>query len=74
MNKIVLRLGMLTFFLSVIFFSRMGLPITELLFKSFIIFVATTILLSIIVISFIKAINKASFEKKNDTANNVIRK
>ncbi len=71
MNKIILQLGMLAFFLSVIFFSRMGLPITELFFKSFVVFVATTVMLSIIIMAFIKAINKTSFEKKRDITKNL---
>ncbi|MHB1687334.1 MAG: hypothetical protein ACYCVH_08165 [Ignavibacteriaceae bacterium] len=71
MNKIILQFGLLTFFLSVIFFSRMGLSLTDLLFKSFIIFIATTVMLSIIVMIFIKAINKVSLDKKRDTTNNI---
>ncbi len=64
MNKIVLQFGLLVFSLSLIFFSRIGLPIQQVLMRSFIVFVATTFLLGIIVIVFVNAINKASYKKK----------
>jgi len=70
MNKIVLQFGLLVFSLSLIFFSRIGLPIQQVLMRSFIVFVATTLLLGIIVIVFVNAINKASFKKKELIDNN----
>ena len=74
MNKIILNFGLLVFCLSVIFFSRVGLPIQDVLFRSFLIFVSLTVMLSVVVIIFIKAVNKVSFEKKNEITNNKIRK
>jgi hypothetical protein len=74
MNKIVLQVGLLVFCLGVIFFSRMELPVQDVLFRSFIIFVALTVLLSIIVIMFIKAVNKVSADKQNDVIENKNRK
>ncbi len=70
MNKIVLQSGFLVFFLSVIFFSRIGLPPIEVVFRSFIFFVAATVMLGIIVIVFIKSINRSSIRKKEILENN----
>ncbi len=74
MNKIILNFGLLVFCLSVIFFSRIGLPLQVVLFRSFLIFVSLTVMLSIIAIIFIKAVNKVSLEKKNELTKNQIRK
>lgn len=70
MNKIVLQFGLLVFFLSVIFFSRVGLPVLQVLFRSFIVFVAATLMLGFVVIIFIKSINKTSIKKKEILENN----
>ena len=64
MNKIVLQFGLLVLSLSLIFFSRVGLPIQQVLLRSFIVFMATTIMLGVIIIVFVNAINKASYKKK----------
>ena len=74
MNKIILQFGLLVFALSIIFFSWLGMSITNLLFKSFVVFVATTVMLSIVTMVFIKAINKTSYNKKNENLNNINRK
>ena len=74
MNKIILQFGLIVFALSIIFFSWLGLSITSLLFKSFVVFVATTVMLSIVTMVFIKAINKTSFDKKSEKSNNINRK
>ncbi|NLT50059.1 MAG: hypothetical protein GXX85_03980 [Ignavibacteria bacterium] len=63
MNKIVLNLGLLVFFLSVIFYSQQGLMIEDVLLRSFILFFVVTLLLGIIVLAFIKAINKTAISK-----------
>ncbi len=47
MNKLVLNIGLLVFCFSIIFFSQRQLPITEVLTKSLIIFIVTTVVLSI---------------------------
>ena len=74
MNKIILNFGLLVFCLSVIFFSHIGLSVQDILFRSFLIFVSLTVMLSVVVLIFIKAVNKVSFEKKNEITNNKIRK
>ncbi len=74
MNKIILQFGLLVFALSIIFFSWLGMSITNLLIKSFVVFIATTVMLSIVTMVFVKAINKTSFDKKNEKSNNINRK
>ncbi len=74
MNKIILNFGLLVFCLSVIFFSRVGLPVQDVLFRSFLIFIAITVMLSIVVIIFIRAVNKVSYQKNDEIINNNIRK
>ena len=74
MNKIVLQVGLLVFCLGIIFFSRMELPIQDVLFRSFLIFISLTVLLSIIVIMFIKAVNRVSADKQNEIIENNHRK
>lgn len=71
MNKIVLNIGLLIFFLSVIFFSQRGMELSEILLKSFIIFIVLTILLNIIALIVIRTINKVSSEKTKNVAENL---
>ncbi len=74
MNKIILNFGLLVFSLSIIFFSRVGLSIEDVLIRSFLIFLAVTIMLSLVAIIFIRAINKASSEKNKELTQNLTRK
>jgi hypothetical protein len=74
MNKIVLQIGLLVFCLGIIFFSRMELPLVVVLFRSFLIFISLTVLLSIIIIMFIKAVNKVSADKQHEIIQNNHRK
>ena len=74
MNKIILRFGLLVFFLSIIFFSRTGLSLELVLIRSFIIFIFVTVMVSIITIIFMKSINKASSEKSEELSQNMSRK
>lgn len=64
MNKIVLRIGLLIFFLSVIFFSQRGIPVWDVLLRSFVIFVVFTIMISMLAIAFMRALKKNEDEKK----------
>ncbi len=70
MNKIVFQFGLLVFALSLIFFSRIGLPVQQVLLRSFVVFVSTTLMLGFIVIVFVNAINRASYKKKEIVENN----
>jgi len=64
MNKIVLHVGLLIFTLAIMFFSRMEIPIEEILMKSFLVFFLLTFMLGLITILFMKSISKTSEEKK----------
>lgn len=63
MNKIILNVGLLIFFTSIIIFSQQGMLVEDVLIKSFIIFFVATLMLTILALSFIRAINKTSVEK-----------
>jgi hypothetical protein len=63
MNKIILNVGLLIFFISIIIFSQQGMLVEDILLKSFIIFFVATLMLTILALSFIRAINKTSIEK-----------
>lgn len=63
MNKIVLNLGLLVFFLSIIFYSQKGLAVDDVLFRSFILFFVVTLLAGVITLAFIKAINKTAVSR-----------
>lgn len=74
MNKIVLQFGLLVFSLSIIFFSRIGLPLEQVLVKSFLVFLVTTILSSVVIIVFVRAINKESYNKNIEYSEKTNRK
>jgi len=65
MNKLVLNIGLMIFCFSIIFFSQRQLPVTEVLLKSLIIFVITTIVLSVGAYILVK-----SFESNDDNNQN----
>ncbi|MBK8945032.1 MAG: hypothetical protein IPM32_07120 [Ignavibacteriae bacterium] len=66
MNKIILNIGLLLFFISIIIFSQQGMLVEDILVRSFIIFFVATLLLTILALTFIKAINKASIDKQKN--------
>lgn len=66
MNKIILNVGLLIFFISIIIFSQQGMLVEDILLKSFIIFFVATLMLTVLALSFIKAINKTSIEKQKN--------
>lgn len=74
MNKIVLQIGLLVFFLSLIYFGQRNLDYTEVLLRSFVLFVFATLSLSVLTILFIKSINKASTQKTSEIVKNNNRK
>ena len=71
MNKIVMNVGMLFFFLSIIFFSQMNLSLADVLIRSFAIFLFLTSMLSVLAIVFIRSINKKSYNKGNELSENL---
>lgn len=66
MNKLVLNIGLLVFCFSIIFFSQRQLPVTEVLTKSLIIFIITTIVLSIGAYILVKSFESNDDKKPND--------
>ncbi|MDP3148065.1 MAG: hypothetical protein Q8N83_02940 [Ignavibacteria bacterium] len=67
MNKIVLQIGLLIFSVSIIYYSSRNIPLEDILLRSIIIFFAFTLLTGLIVLMFMKSINKVSFEKNKET-------
>lgn len=66
MNKIILNVGLLIFCISIIIFSQQGMLVEDILLKSFIIFFVATLMLTVIALTFIRAINKISAEKQKN--------
>ena len=69
MNKIIIQIGLLTFCMSVIFFSRNSIPIYDILLKSFAVFIIITIMGHIIAILFIQSVKKLSEDKEEEYFN-----
>lgn len=67
MNRIVLQIGLLIFSISIIYFSSRNIPLEDVLLRSTIIFFAFTLLVGLIVLMFMKSINKVSFEKNKES-------
>jgi hypothetical protein len=59
MNKILIQFGLLIFCFSLIFFSQRGMPLQDVVMKSFIVFISLTIVLSVVVLFVFKMINKS---------------
>ncbi len=74
MNKIISRIGLLSFFLSIIFFMNRGLPILQVFFKAFLIFVFVTILASIVALITLRQVKKASVLNKEEFEKNLSKK
>ncbi|MFH1194300.1 MAG: hypothetical protein V1720_01230 [bacterium] len=72
MNKIVFNFGLLVFFISIILFSQKDLIWTDILLRAFVVFVVVTLMLSLLAITFVKAINKASLTRDTNIKNNLI--
>ena len=64
MNKIVIRFGLLVFFLAVIYFTQREMSVSDVLLRSFVLFMVITVMVSVFVIAFMKAINKTEGNKK----------
>lgn len=71
MNKIVFNIGLLIFFVSVIYFSQRSLPIEDIIIRSMVVFVAATIMISFMTILFIRAINKTAISRRKNISENI---
>ena len=58
MNKVLIQFGLLIFCFSLIFFSQRGMPLQDVVIKSFIVFISLTIVLSVVALFVLKMINK----------------
>lgn len=74
MNKIILNLGLLFFFLSIIFFGQRQLSVLDVLFRSFVVFFFITLVLTILGLIFIKSINKKALTKSQELSENLSEK
>ncbi len=71
MNKIIIQIGALFFFLSLIFFNQLGLPVTDVLARAFIVFIFTCIVTSLIMLLLIKAAHKMPQSKNDEITKNL---
>ena len=58
MIRKILHLSFLTFFCALIYFSGRGMPLQDLLMKSFIVFISTVIVLIVVALFALKTVNK----------------
>ncbi|HEX3073548.1 MAG TPA: hypothetical protein VHP30_08045 [Ignavibacteriales bacterium] len=72
MNKIAFDIGLLSFFISIIIFSSQKLSIIDILLRSFSIFAVVTIMVSVLILTVVKSINKLALEKQKDVTDNLI--
>ncbi len=72
MNKIILNIGLLVFCFSIIFFSQREMPIAEVLIKSFIVFISSTVILSVTAIVLVKLIQKTASHTNEDPENTIL--
>jgi uncharacterized membrane protein YhhN len=70
MQKIIIQIGLLVFFLAVLFFTRLGLPLQDILIRSTVMFFALTIILSVIAIIFLKSAKKVSSGLNDEYSDN----
>lgn len=69
MNKIVIQFGLLVFFLSIIFFIQQGIVLEHVIIRALVVFIVVTITLAIIILTFMKAVNKTALKKDSDFNN-----
>lgn len=72
MNKIILNIGLLVFCFSIIFFSQRQMTLAEVVIKSFIVFVASTVILSVTAIVLAKLIQKTESVKNANTDHSIL--
>ncbi len=65
MQKVIIQIGLLFFFLAVIFFAKMGLQLQDILLRAGVLFFALTIMLSVVTLIFMRLLNKSSYDDDN---------
>ena len=74
MHKAIIQIGLLIFFLAVFFFTRMGMPIQDILLRSTILFLAATILITVVALIFFRSVNNISSDSSEEITENSDRK
>lgn len=72
MNKIITNIGMIFFFLAVIYFAERDFPIQDVLIRSLVVYIFMTLMFGIIAMVFIKSVNKAVQKKSKEMVDNII--
>ncbi|WP_337872141.1 hypothetical protein [Ignavibacterium sp.] len=72
MNKIILNIGLLIFCFSIIFFSQREMPLAEVLIKSFIVFISSTVILSVTAIVLVKLIQKTASQTSENSDHTIL--
>ncbi|WP_337865680.1 hypothetical protein [Ignavibacterium sp.] len=72
MNKIILNIGLLIFCFSIIFFSQREMPLAEVLIKSFIVFISSTVILSVTAIVLGKLIQKTASQTSENSDHTIL--
>ena len=72
MNKIILNIGLLIFCFSIIFFSQREMALTEVLMKSFTVFISSTVILSVTAIVLIKLIQKTTNQTNENSDHTIL--
>lgn len=70
MTKIIIRVGALFFFISIIIFSQKNMDLIDILIKSLSLAILVTILISAIALIFVRASNKGTSSSKENTNQN----
>lgn len=72
MNKIILNIGLLIFCFSIIFFSQREMPLAEVIIKSFIVFISSTVILSVTAIVLVKLIQKTTNNNNENSEHSIL--
>lgn len=72
MNKIILNIGLLIFCFSIIFFSQREMTLAEVLMKSFIVFISSTVILSVTAIVLFKLIQKTASQTNENSDHTIL--
>ena len=72
MNKIILNFGLLVFCIAIIIFAQQDISILDIILKSFVVFFAVTMMIGILLLVFIKTINKAVMDKGKKLEENIL--
>jgi len=72
MNKIITNIGMIFFFLSMIYFTQRDFPIQDIIIRSLLVYIFLTFMFGIVAMFFVKSVNKAVQRKSKEMVENII--